>query len=165
MSEKLRSGESWSKERESRTHAIARQTLEAIGIAGFVAVVISNRWISVQPRRGNPAWSEAERRIHAGAAAARMNELLAFVQDLRDPAAPDPAALVRGREFYIGGDEEGLPNLVLLDLSLERMAMQLAKRLRSTRGLQLRRVEADAIACVLDGLAQRSLRSTRRNVA
>ena len=159
--------EPWRKEPEcdSRTHSIARATIEVIGRAGFLTVVIGDTWVAVQPRRTDTGCTETERRSHARAAAARANEILTYARALRDTLPPDPAReLLAGRELRVAADD-GPPDLVLLDFTLERLARFSAKLLRQPGGLQLRRREADAIADALEALAGRSLRSTRKRAA
>ena len=151
--------------RESRTEAIARATLEAVGRGGYVVRVVNGMWCDVVPRRGAPAPPEPRRRVHAAAVRARSAEILAFARTLRGPDDLLDPAVILGREIYVGEHDEGLPNIVIIDFSLERLASTYAKQLRGSGGLQLKRATADAIAQVLEGLAQRSQRTFRKRRA
>lgn len=168
MSNGARHPESFGKERESRTHQIARATIAAVGIAGFVVVAGDRRWLGVAPRRGNTEWSEERRRCHEAAVRARAGEIWALLDELAPATAvPDPAALAAPREMFIaaGDEEEGLHNVVLRVMSIERRARLYARFLREPRGLSLRRDEANELAELLEVLAQRSLRAIRKRAA
>jgi hypothetical protein len=162
MSENLWQRRAVGKQRESLSYRIARETLVAVGRGGFVVLVIDGRWLLVQPRRGTTTWSEAQRQIHQHAVNERAGHILTFASAFRsDEALPDPAT----RELYVGDEVAGEHNLVLMALSIEKRARFLAKRLRTSGGLQLRRSDADVIAEILDILAARSLRASRTRTA
>jgi hypothetical protein len=148
----------------SATHALARRIIAAAGDDGFVVLVVDQTWAGVVPRRGDQAWEPARRDVHARLVRARIQTIVDFAATVWPPS-PEPEALVLGCDVRIAADAGDLPpaepNLRLVEWTLEHRAKFLARELRSPRGLQLRRWQADHIATLLEALALRSERPVR----
>lgn len=69
-------------------------------------------------------------------------------------SALDEPALVVGTEIFGSDDGEEPPLFLVRQATLEEAASAAAQLLRSTRGLQLRRHEANSVATAIDGLTQ-----------
>jgi hypothetical protein len=148
----------------SALHAVARRIIADAGDDAFVILVVDQTWAGVVPRRGDQTWEPARRDVHARLVRARTEAIVDFAATVWPPS-PDPAALVRGCDLNIPADAGDLPpaepNLRLVEWTLEHRAKFLARELRSPRGLQLRRWQADQIAAILEALALRSERPVR----